>query len=352
VAEVVELDGGCSRTRRAKSCTTECSSASGDNDDHDLASTEDSGALDRLTVLVQTFDKLLEESTSGCKSWAAGTSTGSADSTGSGQAAATAVVDGAQAVEDCAAHRTASVDNANSAPGGWECPAGVGDDGGGCATSQVAGSSWTAEAKRDWWRWRQQLDQRCGEAALELQGLAGNALHAVLTRGNSTCVGKSAGGDSAVRGTEGVLPTRWERSHRAGRRAGDNSAGVHQTSALAFLLDSGLHRLPWEWLEALRDRPVFRVLHLGCLQPNGTHGQVQLVDTADAVFVVDPKGDLPGTRSRFEDWFRREPGWCGSVGAPPMQTQELQKELQQKDLFVFLGHGAGVLPQRLCMFSH
>jgi hypothetical protein len=327
VAEVVELDE-FSRQMRTKGMVSEADLKQEEEEDSDHGSVagEDSSALDGVTLLVRTLDRLLGESTMGCKSWTAITTSGSAGSHDSGQDAAKSLLNCAE-VGKGRALRFASANDA-ALLSRRECSMVAGSEASSCAVSHKGGTGWTSGAKRDWWRWRKQLDERCGEVALELQGLVGGTLRAVLPIANQVSSGSSAGGNCYG-----------NKSCRAGNVVGNT---------LVLLLDADLHRLPWEWLEVLRSRSVFRVLHLGCLQPHrfagSVCGQVQLVNTEKAVFVVDPKGDLPGTQNRFEGWFCREPGWCGSAGTPPMPTEQLRQELQQKDLFVFLGHGAGVLP--------
>ncbi len=33
------------------------------------------------------------------------------------------------------------------------------------------------------------------------------------------------------------------------------------------------------------------------------------VDAREAVYLLNPSGDLPATQAAFEPWFRRQPGW-------------------------------------------
>ena len=207
------------------------------------------------------------------------------------------------------------------------------------ATADGAGAS-ASSAARQWWDQRHALDDMLAERVNELAAVVAPALQQCLL---------DAGSAQA----------------RCGGAQDATGAG-----AVLLLLGNDLHALPWEALPALQGRPVYRLLHdqHAPLAPQHVPrllgqdaaplsarsaatasnaalsgvGALEAVDVAQAVYVVDPKGDLAQTRARFEPWFAALPGWQGSAGAPALPSPQLLAELARKELFVFLGHGAGV----------
>ncbi|XP_073519047.1 separin [Phyllobates terribilis] len=117
---------------------------------------------------------------------------------------------------------------------------------------------------------------------------------------------------------------------------------------LVLILDKHLQKLPWESMPCLLTRSVTRLpslhflLNYGLLkkhQPQSTlvHG----VDPKKTFYVLNPHSNLPGTEERFRDWFKNEPGWKGVIRSAP-KSDELQSALTTQDLYIYVGHGAGV----------
>ncbi|XP_056411264.1 separin isoform X2 [Hyla sarda] len=117
---------------------------------------------------------------------------------------------------------------------------------------------------------------------------------------------------------------------------------------LVLILDKHLQKLPWESMACLLTRSVTRLpslhflLNYGLLkkhQPQSTlvHG----VDPKKTFYVLNPHSNLPGTEERFRDWFKNEPGWKGVIKSAP-KSDELQSALTNQDLYIYVGHGAGV----------
>uniref|UniRef100_H2YPY4 separase n=1 Tax=Ciona savignyi TaxID=51511 RepID=H2YPY4_CIOSA len=110
-----------------------------------------------------------------------------------------------------------------------------------------------------------------------------------------------------------------------------------------LVLDKGLQMLPWETTPTLQPHSVSRVpsvhLLLWQLQLRGIPSSDQQ-DLSNASFVINPKGDLLNTASRFGDWFNSVQSWKGIVSRPPTQDEWLTS-LSRNDVFIFCGHGAG-----------
>ena len=185
------------------------------------------------------------------------------------------------------------------------------------AAASCSGDADDKSAARQWWDWRLSLDAKLGKAVQQFNTL----LQPVLQH----CLPDTVQSDTA------------------------SSSG----SPLTLLLGPDLHSLPWECLLQLQHRPVYRLLHTQAMPASrnlhmrtpesAARSSACVVDASEAVYIVDPKGDLVKTRERFEGWFAALPGWAGSAGTPALPASQLRTQLAQKELFVFLGHGAGVV---------
>ncbi|XP_076870727.1 separin [Brachyhypopomus gauderio] len=114
-----------------------------------------------------------------------------------------------------------------------------------------------------------------------------------------------------------------------------------------LILDKYLQRLPWENIPCLKPRSVTRMpslhsvlghSHLQEVDPDSV--QSCGVDPKQVYFVLNPDGNLPETEKRFRDWFTSEPVWQGVCGSPP-DPEQLQEAVSTKDLYIYVGHGAG-----------
>eukprot|EP00892_Ulva_mutabilis_P006336 jgi/Ulvmu1/4074/UM019_0052.1 len=182
----------------------------------------------------------------------------------------------------------------------------------GCATTRSADAR-GADGRHEWWSWRTALDER---------------LHVVVKRVGDLCKGA----------LNHCLPQHKPGAERA--RRSEQAAGPVEIS-LAW----DLQRFPWEAIEPLATRPVFRTLPGLCAHRQAVATDESMpckVDVQQAMYVVDPAGDLPGTRKRFEPWFRSISSWHGTCGAPAMEQQELHERMRGHKFFIFLGHGAGL----------
>ena len=172
------------------------------------------------------------------------------------------------------------------------------------------------DSRHEWWSWRMELDERLGTAVHHVHQLCAGPLQHCLPQG---ALQPGAGGVAACGNRQHAAP-------------------------VEILLGWDLHCFPWEAVQPFDTRAVFRSLPGACLRGGdvsaGAAGRCS-VDMARALYVVDPAGDLPGTRERFEPWFKSMSGWDGTCGAPAMDQGQLHDRMSGHDVFIFLGHGAG-----------
>jgi len=116
-----------------------------------------------------------------------------------------------------------------------------------------------------------------------------------------------------------------------------------------FILDPRIQSLPWESLPCLATckQPASRVPSLSFLH---TLWQAHAADSASVVtmgvasdnvfYVVDPDGNLPETQTRMDKAFQDYQQWEGVAGVEPAKDV-LERVLQDKDAYMFCGHGSG-----------
>ncbi|KAM4612859.1 separin [Polymixia lowei] len=116
---------------------------------------------------------------------------------------------------------------------------------------------------------------------------------------------------------------------------------------VVLILDKYLQKLPWESVSCLRPCSVTRMpsLHslLGhCVQKESDPGCVlkQGVDTKQVFYVLNPDANLQDTQEQFREWFSSKGEWQGVSGVAPDSVQ-LQEAVATKDLYIYVGHGAG-----------
>uniref|UniRef100_A0AAQ5X602 separase n=1 Tax=Amphiprion ocellaris TaxID=80972 RepID=A0AAQ5X602_AMPOC len=116
---------------------------------------------------------------------------------------------------------------------------------------------------------------------------------------------------------------------------------------MVLILDKYLQKLPWESTSFLKSRSVSRMpsLHslLGlCLQKEiDSQSILRLgVDAKKVFYVLDPDANLEYTQDQFREWFTSELDWEGVYGVAPDLSQ-LEEAVATKDLYIYLGHGAG-----------
>ncbi|CAL8339223.1 unnamed protein product [Merluccius merluccius] len=116
---------------------------------------------------------------------------------------------------------------------------------------------------------------------------------------------------------------------------------------VVLILDKHLQKLPWECVLCLRPCSVTRMpsLHslLGhCIQRESNPRCIlrRGVDAKQAFYVLNPDANLGDTQERFKELFSSKRDWQGVCGAVP-DSSRLQEAVATKDLYIYVGHGAG-----------
>ncbi|KAL8817467.1 MAG: hypothetical protein Q9223_003709 [Gallowayella weberi] len=138
--------------------------------------------------------------------------------------------------------------------------------------------------------------------------------------------------------------------HEAAKKIDEPLATQHTI----LILDKELHCFPWESLPCLAGQAVTRLPSLNCLrdrillqrqQAFTMDGVVQqegkfCVDRRNGAYVLNPAGDLKATQDHFEQPLSDLSGWEALTGCEPSEEQ-MKDYLQQKDIFLYFGHGSG-----------
>ncbi|XP_063043799.1 separin [Engraulis encrasicolus] len=114
-----------------------------------------------------------------------------------------------------------------------------------------------------------------------------------------------------------------------------------------LILDKYLQKLPWECVSCLSSRSVTRMPSLAALLRHARLQKMEQdsvlsrgVDPRRVFYVLNPDGNLLDTEKCFKDWFTSEKMWEGVCGSAPTPEQ-LQEAVATKDLYIYVGHGAG-----------
>ncbi|XP_061731171.1 separin isoform X1 [Nerophis ophidion] len=116
---------------------------------------------------------------------------------------------------------------------------------------------------------------------------------------------------------------------------------------VVLILDKFLQKLPWESISILRSRSVSRMPSLESLvglsfQKKSDPESILKngVDRKNTFYLLDPDKNLGSTQNRFKAWFSSQPNWDGVCGSAP-EAGQLEEAVATKDLYIFMGHGAG-----------
>ena len=110
---------------------------------------------------------------------------------------------------------------------------------------------------------------------------------------------------------------------------------------VVLILDHSVQCLPWESSFSCVQDGVWEFYRLPSLPIFcDTKSRKEAICVDSCYYAINPEGDLKSTQQTFEKWFRELKGWTGKAGSPP-NAQELSSALQEKDLFIYCGHGAG-----------
>lgn len=117
-----------------------------------------------------------------------------------------------------------------------------------------------------------------------------------------------------------------------------------------LILDKSVHMFPWESLPCLRGHSVSRLPSLASLrdrilmmQEKNPSQQPQpgfYADKARGAYILNPGSDLVNTQKAFEGDLRTLKTWEGIVNRPPSE-EEFRRNLEERELFLYFGHGSG-----------
>uniref|UniRef100_A0AAZ3RPI9 separase n=1 Tax=Oncorhynchus tshawytscha TaxID=74940 RepID=A0AAZ3RPI9_ONCTS len=116
---------------------------------------------------------------------------------------------------------------------------------------------------------------------------------------------------------------------------------------VVLILDKYLQKLPWESISCLRPCSVTRMPSLHSLLGHCALKESDLggvlnggVDPKQVFYVLNPDANLGDTEERFKQSFTSEQHWQGVCGVAP-DPDQLQDAVTAKDLYIYVGHGAG-----------
>ncbi|KAK6503529.1 hypothetical protein TWF481_008543 [Arthrobotrys musiformis] len=114
-----------------------------------------------------------------------------------------------------------------------------------------------------------------------------------------------------------------------------------------LILDKSVHVLPWESLPCLDGRSVSRLPSLGSLRERlllqnfSYENRAGLyINRANAGYILNPALDLTNTQKTYEEELRSMTSWEGLISKIPTE-KEFARYLEDKDLFLYFGHGSG-----------
>ncbi|XP_051562768.1 separin-like isoform X2 [Myxocyprinus asiaticus] len=114
-----------------------------------------------------------------------------------------------------------------------------------------------------------------------------------------------------------------------------------------LIFDKYLQKLPWENIACLKSHSVTRMPSLHAVLGHSHLKQMESscvlscgVNPKQVYYVLNPDGNLPDTEKRFKEWFTGERAWKGVCGTAP-DPDKLQEAVTTKDLYIYIGHGAG-----------
>ena len=138
--------------------------------------------------------------------------------------------------------------------------------------------------------------------------------------------------------------------HEAAKRQPEEQKYQHTI----LILDKGLHAIPWESLDCLRERSISRLPSLQCLRERilQQQGHAQVLSSDDntsagysvrrsnGAYILNPSGDLKHTQAQFEGPLQEFFSWDGVVDQVPSES-EMTGFLASKDILLYFGHGSG-----------
>ncbi|KAI9645919.1 separin protein [Ciborinia camelliae] len=135
---------------------------------------------------------------------------------------------------------------------------------------------------------------------------------------------------------------------RCYHEAAHSSSLTEEGKHTILILDKALHIFPWESLPCMEGLAVSRLPSLGCLRDRISKQQKttsegpegHYIDRNNGAYILNPEGDLKTTQTTFQAPLEALPSWSGITNRAPSE-EEMKYELQNKDVFLYFGHGSG-----------
>lgn len=135
-------------------------------------------------------------------------------------------------------------------------------------------------------------------------------------------------------------------SYMADKKCDLNKVSYLQTLArgqVGLILDKNLELVPIESLPIVRilKQGVFRMPSFRLFSTIASRycGPVK-VNVDETIYILDPASNLAKTRERFEKKLKSHASWHGVISCAP-ETDDLEQWLKEKEVYIFIGHGAG-----------
>lgn len=116
-------------------------------------------------------------------------------------------------------------------------------------------------------------------------------------------------------------------------------------SQVGIVLDKDLELIPFESLPMMRGirQGIFRVPSVRLFHLIASRDRYPLVIKSDeTAYILDPANNLTRTRERFKNKLESHSKWEGTISKPP-DPDTLENWLLAKQLYLFIGHGAGTI---------
>lgn len=101
--------------------------------------------------------------------------------------------------------------------------------------------------------------------------------------------------------------------------------------------------IPWESLPSLRGQSVSRfptIRHL-CDRLSDESLIQKGISSENGYYIINPGGDLKRTERQLGTKFKELTTWEGSIGARPLDENEIVSKLNKSNLYIYAGHGGG-----------
>ncbi|CAD5124126.1 DgyrCDS12427 [Dimorphilus gyrociliatus] len=115
---------------------------------------------------------------------------------------------------------------------------------------------------------------------------------------------------------------------------------VSSDKPLILIVDRQLQHIPFENMPFCRDSiKVYRMPSINCVLQHYNLMNKEPVQFDNAYYIVDPDDTLTESQENLVP-FLKSLGWNGASGKLPI-WEELKRELECKDIFLYAGHGSG-----------